>query len=293
MPWLSNDFVEKVLQDFHEDPSIHVDKMLIRLCSAKGDNYASSMYRMHVEFNSDKLVSLNFFCYKKLLTILFNQSQGASQASLIIKTMCQNELALEKLGADNYDVQRKEMDMYFRVLPAIKKILKSIGEDTNIFPNTMSIDEANDIIIMEDLMEKNYVMPNRVKRLDLVHVKMAMRKLALFHAASIVMHEENPKVFDNFDTGMFNRKTNALQIFFKTNFEAFCDLVSQWDDHQYYADKLNKLRPHFCENAMRAFDCDEGDLAALCHGDFWTNNTLFSYDKNMNPLDVIIVSSEE
>lgn len=185
------------------------------------------------------------------------------------------------------------MDMYFRVLPAIKIILKSIGEDTNIFPSTISIDEANDIIIMEDLMEKNYVMPNRVKRLDLVHVKMALRKLALFHAATIVMHEENPKVFDNFDTGMFNRKTNALQILFKTNFDAFRDLVSQWEDHQYYADKLNKLRPHLCENAMRAFDCDEGDLAALCHGDFWTNNTLYSYDKNMNPLDVIIVSSKE
>lgn len=65
LPWLSNDYVEKVLQDFHEDPTIHVDKMLIRLCSAKGDNYASSMYRMQVEFNSDKLVSLKFFRYKE------------------------------------------------------------------------------------------------------------------------------------------------------------------------------------------------------------------------------------
>lgn len=126
--------------------------------------------------------------------------------------MCQNEMALEKLGKDNFDVQHKEMDMYYRILPELKNLLQSIGENSNIFPSTISIDEANDIIIMEDLLEKKYVMPNRVERLDLVHVKMALKKLALLHASSIVMHARNPQVFDNFNTG----KKIQMKITIKT-----------------------------------------------------------------------------
>lgn len=62
---------------------------------------------------------------------------------------------------------------------------------------------------------------------------------------------------------MFNRKTDALQIFFYSNFEALCDLVSTMDGYEYYAQKLKKVLPNLCENAMRAFDCDDGDFHAL------------------------------
>lgn len=62
---------------------------------------------------------------------------------------------------------------------------------------------------------------------------------------------------------MFNRKTKALNVFFQTTFEALCNLISEWEDYQYYAEKLNKMIGNYCEHATRAFDCDEGDLAVL------------------------------
>ena len=67
---------------------------------------------------------------------------------------------------------------------------------------------------------------------------------------------------------MFNRNTDAFHCFFNSNFEALVNEVSEWPGYSYYARKLKNMRGNLCENATRAFDCEEGDLHVLVHGIF-------------------------
>ena len=197
------------------------------------------------------------------------------------------ELAIEKLS--QYDVQHKEMDIYLRILPKFKKILKSINEDGNIFPKAIAIDVHKEVIVMEDLLKKDYIMADRILQLDLQHTRLTLQKMAKMHAASIVAHSKDSKIFDKFDTGMFNRKTDAFHCFFNSNMEALVNEVSEWPGYSYYAKKLQKLQLNLCENATKAFDRDEGDLHVFVHGDLWTNNVMFKYNDKNEPIDVILL----
>lgn len=206
-----------------------------------------------------------------------------------MKTLPDQDLALEKLGTDNYNVQDKEMEMYQKLLPEFKKVLDSINEDSNIFPTVVAVDKALDVIVLEDLMEKKFVMADRLEGLNFEHITLTLRKLARMHAASIIIHQKNPNAFANFNTGLFTRKTDAFHVMFESLCDVLIEEVSTWDGYEYYAEKLKNVRKNLIENAQRAFDCDDGDLHVLNHGDLWTNNVMFTYDSFGSPIDAILM----
>ncbi|CAO1438719.1 unnamed protein product [Diamesa tonsa] len=269
--WLTDQYMEKVLQKSRQDPALKVKRIVVQQCGGKGDSYASTMYRVATFYN----------CIDHPETTHFG--------SYIIKTLPTHEMAKEKLGTGHYNVQQKEMEMYQQILPEYERILTSIAEDGNIFPKAISIDHVHEVIVLEDLMEKKFIMNDRTKGLDLKHSQIALKKLASMHACSIMMLEKNPKVFENFDTGMFNRKTSAFHIFFQSNLEAVVNEVEQWPGQEYYARKLRNLLKTMLDNAITTFDCDDGDLHVLTHGDLWINNMMFKYDAEGNIIDIVVL----
>ena len=76
---------------------------------------------------------------------------------------------------------------------------------------------------------------------------------------------------------------------FETLCEAFIEEVVTWEGFEYYARKLEQVRKNLIKNALRAFDCDDGDLHVLNHGDLWTNNLMFKYDEAENPIDAVLL----
>lgn len=269
--WLSESYIQNILRKFNRDDNLKVKCLKIKHCGGKGDSYASMMYRVGTCFYEGK-------CSETLLT-----------RSLIVKTIPELDLAIETLGSDGFNVQNKEMEMYQRVLPEFKEILESINEDSNIFPAVIAVDKALDVIVLEDLTEKKYVMADRVKGLDLNHVLMALRKLARMHAASVVVNRRDPKALAKFDTGFFTRKTDSLHVMFESLCDALIDEVSSWEGYDYYAKKLTNVRKNLIKNGQKAFDCDEGEFQVLTHGDLWTNNLMFHYDESGSLTDCLLI----
>ena len=271
--WLTDKYMENILQKYREDPTLKVKRLIVQQCGGKGESYASIIYRVGTFYN----------CIEHQETPNFG--------SYIIKTLPSHELAKEKLGKSHYNVQQKEMEMYQNILPEFNRILKSVGEHGNISPKALSIDDVHEVIVLEDLMEKKFVMNDRFKGLDLQHTHMALKKLASMHACSIIMLEKHPKAFENFDFGMFNRKTSAYHIYFQSILEAVVNEVGQWPGYEYYAGKLRNILKTMLENAMTAFDCEDGDFHVLIHGDLWTNNIMFKYDADGNIIDNVMVKT--
>lgn len=211
--------------------------------------------------------------------------------SCILKTLPNNEMALEKLGKEHYNVQNKEMDFYQRLIPEFESILRKIGEDGKTFPTVMAVYKEIDLIVLEDLKEKNFVMAERLKGLDIVHMKLALAGLAKIHAASMVLYEKDKNAFKDFEMGFYNRQTRAFDVMFTSNLEVLTDEVATWVDwseSKYFAAKLKEFQKTLMENGCKAFDFNEDELNAFNHGDLWTNNILYTYEKSA-PSEAIIL----
>lgn len=53
--WLNKDFLQKYLQQYFENKTIQVIEAETNLATAKGDNYASCIFRVKVSFNTNKV----------------------------------------------------------------------------------------------------------------------------------------------------------------------------------------------------------------------------------------------
>lgn len=268
--FLTSGYFEVILQKYNKDPNLKVHWIKIGPCGAPGDAFASSMFRVEVGASQNGKSDL--------------------KGNYIVKMMPTLQLARDKLGIGGYDVQEKEMEIFQNVFPAFRKILKPIGGDKNLFPKAIAVDRLRQVLVLEDLALKRFVMADRKVGLDEQHVKMSLVKLANFHAASMVLLASDPEIFKKFEVGMFSRKTSAFHDFFGSNMDALINEVSSWDGYEAYAAKLKNLRPKLFENSFKVFDNEPGDMKVLIHGDLWLNNLMFNYDMRGSLHDAIIVS---
>lgn len=51
--WLNAAFIEQHLRSYYENSELKVDKFLVRSATAKGENYASDIYRVKVTLIND------------------------------------------------------------------------------------------------------------------------------------------------------------------------------------------------------------------------------------------------
>lgn len=272
--WLSKHLMEDVLCNFFKSRDINVKCLKIMHCGGKGDSFASTMYRVGIYY--------------------FHQDtpEKSEFKSCILKTLPKNGLAKDKLGSSNYNVQNKEMFFYQHIIPEFEEILTTIGENGKTFPCVMDVKYDLNLIVLEDLHEKNFVMANRLIGLDMKHVKLSLKNLARMHAASVIMHEKDKNCFNNFDTGFYTRKTDAFHVFFKSCFEVLTEEIGKWTDwskSNYYYKKLKALQPHLIEYGRKVFDLDKNDFNCLNHGDLWTNNMLFRYNDTYNPIEAKMI----
>lgn len=268
--FLDSKYFEEILQKYYRDGAIKVLSIKIGYCGEPNDGFASTMYRVVVRVDQG--------------------NKKVKRGNYIVKMMPTLQLAIDKLGGDGYNVQEKEMDIFQRIFPEFKKILREIGEDKNVFPSAVAVDRIRNVLVMEDLKDKKFVLADRKVGLDLNHIKLSLNKLARFHAASMVLMEKSPEIFDNYDVGMFSRKTSSFHDFFSSNMDALINEVSTWEGFEAYVEKLRKLKGNMYEACFKAFDNDPGDMKVLLHGDLWVNNMMFAYDQHGSLADAIIVS---
>ena len=199
-------------------------------------------------------------------------------------------IAGEKLR--QYDVQRKEMDVYQFVIPELKLLMKSIGEPGELYPTALIVDRKREVIVFKDLTPDGYRMVDRTQGMDMVHMKMAIKLMAKMHASSLKMREQQPNIFVPYNTCIVTRETDAFYPMFVHIFNALTDEVGKWgSEWKYYHEKLQQLAPNFVEYSQRVVDNDPAsdDLCVFVQGDMWVNNFLYKYDGQGNPIDAVLL----
>ena len=270
--WLSTSYFQEILSRKLKNTSVKVKEVLVEQCGAT-DGFLSTMWRVRV----------NYFVNSK-----------DENESFVVKMATSNEMAIQKVGKNGFDVQNKEMSFFEVFAPQMKKILR-LGDDDDdddtLFPNVISVDRHREVIVLEDLKARDFVMVDRMKGLDEVHVRLALKKLAQFQAASLMIYQKHPKAFDSFDMGIFNRKVDAFNGAYLSIFDFVVEEVETWPGFESYIEKMRKLKGSLIENTIRCFDNEPGDFCVFNHGDVWTNNLMFTYNESGEVNDAIMVRS--
>uniref|UniRef100_A0A182QLU8 CHK kinase-like domain-containing protein n=1 Tax=Anopheles farauti TaxID=69004 RepID=A0A182QLU8_9DIPT len=268
--WLNEQYVEHMLRCALKDASVKVRQLDICYAVPKGNNYASIIFRIRVTYHS--------------------KQQYETTRTFIVKGMITQGIAGEKLRT--YDVQRKEMDVYQFVIPELKQMMKSVGEHSELFPTALAVDRKREVIVFKDLAPDGFRMVDRTQGMDMVHLKMAINRMAKMHAGSLKLREKQPDVFNTYRMSIVTRETDAFHPMLVNIFKALVDEVGTWGpDWAYYYGKLDALRPNFVEYSQRVIDNDPAgeDLCVFVQGDLWVNNFLYKYDPHGKPVDAVIL----
>ncbi|XP_028894688.2 uncharacterized protein LOC105210039 [Zeugodacus cucurbitae] len=256
--WLTTEYLEPILGQYKNDQGLFITKMDIKPATKKGDNYASVMTRVSVDF------------------VL--SSKETDHASYIVKTSHESDPFISDIMSQ-YDIYNTEMLMYQQVLPKLTELLQEIGDKDKLFADTIYVDYEHSAIIFEDLAVLKFVTPDRLVGMDEAQTMLTLKKLAKMHATAAVLNERMPGVLTKLQRGIFNRHTCGLAPAFEGVLEACADFAGECTSlGSYYKNKLLKLKPHVMEYGMRSFEPHHGDFLTLTHGDVWTNNVMLRYD---------------
>ncbi|KAH8417167.1 hypothetical protein KR222_005492 [Zaprionus bogoriensis] len=255
--WVNEDYfrpiIEKDVADF-----VSIKKFTPIAATQPGENYTSVMVRVIVDIEV---------------------KDGSEQTvSYILKTT----LDSDKGGSliEGMNLFPKEKQMYQDYIPKFVKLYKDAGVDIELAPKCVHVEESSKgiVLVLEDLKRQKFQNIDRLKGFDMAHMRRVLLKLAEFHAASAVLHEQNGPYEAMFNTSLYNEANRELfENLGKLRIEQYIKAMRQWQmpDVEDYIKRLPSPSEYF-DIGIALNTVDESEFNCLNHGDMWCNNIMFA-----------------
>ncbi|KAH8358900.1 hypothetical protein KR093_003196 [Drosophila rubida] len=279
--WLNAEFFREVLSNHLKEPELRVLNVEMSPASAKGDHYASVMFRSKVAYETQR---------------------GKFSKSLIIKTMPEQE-GHKKEMLNNSRIFETEIGMYTKALPKFEEILRQSGDDTKLCTSCLYHSlEPRQIMIFDDLVVEGYKVI-RDRRPTIEELKAAYTRLAKIHAVSFkILNEvslrnehicriniksidffQNPEYLKEFKNGV-NSLPNFLNDPFVTtgitNLLELIDTVPEFAKYKPYFKSIEKTYINQFVDIVEEYRSNRQSdgYYILCHGDFHSRNMMFKHN---------------
>uniref|UniRef100_A0A182SLI5 Uncharacterized protein n=1 Tax=Anopheles maculatus TaxID=74869 RepID=A0A182SLI5_9DIPT len=162
--FLNESFLQRILDENLNEESVRIDRFNIQLATKPGDNYSSDVFTVVVHYN------------------------GSKEIHLVVKVILPG--AIMKFFCDSIGAFVKEVNTFQHLLPTFNRIVAGTDTDNPIKFGARcfyATRDPMDTIVFEDLKALGYRMADRTRGgLDFAHCELIMRKIGLFHAASMV-----------------------------------------------------------------------------------------------------------
>lgn len=168
LDWATEEFFTKLLKTYENNNDTKLIRYTVEPAVAKGQNFLSILYRIKIHY------------------MVTDDPRAPKIISLVVKSSLEDPIFDELAGELN--VFQREAQVYNVILNECQKVLARIDDRTEFGPKVISI--LDKLLIMEDLVERNYKVLPQKSRLDLEKSLLVMGKLAKFHAATAVLHVE-------------------------------------------------------------------------------------------------------
>ena len=150
------------------------------------------------------------------------------------------------------------------------------------------INIPTDGLVMEEVNNRGYHVQFEKTGLNLVQSKLALQKLAYFHAASVILQTTSAD-FKKFSKGTFHTDFKDKLNFFEDAYKIAVDNATELGVSSSIKNKLKEMMPIALPKVIEDYTSSMKDFKVLNHGDFFTKNIFFKYNKN-ELVDVLFVS---
>uniref|UniRef100_A0A1Y9IVH5 CHK domain-containing protein n=1 Tax=Anopheles minimus TaxID=112268 RepID=A0A1Y9IVH5_9DIPT len=267
--FLNASVLQRVLEENLSDKPVRIDTFNAQLATQPGDNYSSDVFTIVVHYN------------------------GGKEIRLVAKVIVDEEI-MKNFG-ERLSTFVKEVNTFRQLLPAFSRIVSGSNAANPVQFGARCF-YANrdplDTIVFEDLKALGFRMPDRTRGgLDLAHCELIMRKIGLFHAASMVYvkGETFDKQFfaERYSHGMArpgdNEQNNPALAMFSKGLDKFLEVSHAWPElKRTIWLKLQALKPTYNRRLLKSLSPEGPDeevtFRVLNHGDLWSNNMMFRYD---------------
>lgn len=273
-----------LLKEAHVRAALAADKgVAVRLTawkvvdfSKKGDNYVSAVSSVEVTYELD------------------GQSQ---EVSYIVKlNPCRNSESSKEYDTIFF---HNESSFYLDIVTDMNSILSDIGFNELKVPKCFHVDleKYKEIIFLEDLRVQGFKMADRRQGLDEAHVRLVLEELAKFHSASFLMQAKAPGEDLAFRYPFLQRcwpyilKNNSLALtLFKGNLKYCRELLLKVGGYERAIKWIDSVIPSLIDVIDE--QTKRGRFKVVCHGDVWSNNTLFRYGEGGRPVEVMLLDHQ-
>lgn len=165
--------------------------------------------------------------------------------SFMLKLPHQSEIYQKMMEKNN--VFELEYSMYKTYVPELEQMYRDAGVEVKFSATAYELKGAkSDYILLEDLSPRGFKNTNRLEGLDTEHTEAALKKLAQWHAASVVRVASKGAYPDKFNTGFFKEENRELMVEMNKGLaQNFIKCCVKFPGHEEYFDEvvgtLNKL----------------------------------------------------
>ncbi|XP_065224995.1 uncharacterized protein LOC135848855 [Planococcus citri] len=250
---VNEDVVLKILNSKNADSALEITQLKWNLKAniiKAGNNYMSEVYRLTIDFLKN----------------------GQPQTRILFVKV-PSDSPMYEMGS-KWGLFTKELVMYTEILPQIYAF-----EDDYFTARCYCVDEKHSLFL-KDLTQTGYKTGNRTQQLDFQHCAYALRSLAKFHGLSVHLEKTKglPEVirkepFYNLEND--NEEARKKFVAGLTQFFEFLEPAIR----SKYADKIEFFKSIDWVEALADIVPKTCSFNVLNHGDYWTNNVMFKYDK--------------
>lgn len=260
------DFIDKIL----EERGFKGPDVLIEQVGAAGDNYVANVKRVIITENGETF-------------------------KMIAKLAPSNQM-MREMG--NLEMMfYNEHVVYTEVLPKYRELQETAGipeEEQFRFAECYGSNREipNEVILLEDLKEDNYIMLDRFKPLSNDSVKVVLKNLAIYHSMSYVLKDQEPEVYEDFKSKLKDMMTgemgkrDEIKVFFTQMEENALAVLQDEKYKKFIKGSVGNMIQHATEVLK---DDTDSEYSIIQQGDGWTNNILFQVEVSCTVILSIII----
>ncbi|XP_055547038.1 uncharacterized protein LOC129731230 [Wyeomyia smithii] len=263
--WMNSAFLEKVLKQSENNNGLNVTECQIVPGTRPGDHFASIIFRAIVKY----------------------QSRGADhEVSLIVKTVPDGNGLKRDLLKDGvlFDT---EIVMYNSVIPEMHRLLRSVGDDTELGPRLLYFaKEPNVVMVFEDISVQGYSMKDSL--LSLSEAKIVYKKMARWHAASVHLANTVP-VIKTLNKGLASVTNEEFESIWDSNIGMLAKVIQEWPGYEHFSEKVDNLKKKIYKKLSHIYQLKESNIYnVLNHGDLHYKNMMYKIE-NGTTKDILLL----
>ncbi|EDW66718.1 uncharacterized protein [Drosophila virilis] len=237
--------------------------------SAAGENYATIMLRLNIEV----------------------ELEDGKEKSVSYMLKLPHQVEVYKKMMEGNNIFATEFAMYKTIVPELEQIYRDAGVEVKFGAKAYELKGAkSDYILLEDLAPRGFKNTNRTEGLDQEHTECALKRLSMWHAASAMRVATKGAYPENLTVGFFKEELRPMLAEMNNSLaKNFLSSVKMYEGNEDYIEKLKALEPNITDQIFKMAKVDHNNFNVLNHGDFWSNNMMFSHDAFGQIKDICLV----